>query len=137
MAKRNPVDLTNMVMVYREDGSFLVQMRKKNDWPGLNFPGGHIEDNETAEESAIREIREETGLEIKDLEACGFFEWNVPAEHIRYISVLYRTKNFSGEIKSSSEGEVFWIKRPDVAKYPLSTDFDKILLIMLKGLEIE
>ena len=137
MTKRNPVDLTNMVMVYRDDGSFLVQLRKKNDWPGINFPGGHIEDNETAEESAYREIYEETGLILDDVEPCGYFEWNVPDSNLRYISLLFRTKHFHGEIKSSEEGEVFWLKEEDLAQYPLSLDFDKVLLVMRKGIKVD
>ncbi len=137
MARISEIDLTNMVMVYREDGSFLVQMREKNDWPGINFPGGHIEDNETTEESAVREIREETGLEIRDLEPCGYFEWNVPNAKIRYMSLLFRTKTFSGELHPSKEGKVFWIKEKDLGKYPLSTDFDKVLSIMKRGLSLD
>ncbi len=137
MAKRNVIDLTNMVMVYKDDGSILVQLREKHDWPGLNFPGGHIEDNESAPESAIREIKEETGLDIKNVESCGYFEWNEPQKGIRYVTLLFRTKDFSGELKSSSEGKVFWIKKEDIDKYPQSLDFDKVLLVMEKGLWID
>lgn len=137
MAKRNVIDLTNMVMVYKDDGSILVQLREKHDWPGLNFPGGHIEDNESAPESAIREIKEETGLDIKNVESCGYFEWNEPQKGIRYVTLLFRTKDFSGELKSSSEGKVFWIKKEDIDKYPQSLDFDKVLLVMGKGLWID
>lgn len=137
MAKRNVIDLTNMVMVYKEDGSILVQLREKHDWPGLNFPGGHIEDNESATESAIREIKEETGLDIKNVESCGYFEWNEPQKGIRYVTLLFRTKDFSGELKSSSEGKVFWIKKEDIDKYPQSLDFDKVSLVMEKGLWID
>lgn len=137
MAKRNRIDLTNMVMVYKDDGEILVQLREKNDWPGLNFPGGHIEDNESALESAIREIKEETGLDIKDVESCGYFEWNVPEHGVRYVTLLFRTNKFSGEIKSSSEGKVFWIKKDEIDNYSQSMDFDKVFLVMQKGLWID
>lgn len=40
----------------------LVHHKKFNKW---NQPGGHIEDNETPEETAIREVYEETGLKVK------------------------------------------------------------------------
>ena len=39
----------------------LVHHKKFNKW---NQPGGHIEDNETPEETAIREVYEETGLNV-------------------------------------------------------------------------
>ena len=59
--RKSRVILTNMVMLYKKDGSFLVENRLKQDWPGLNFPGGHVEDDESMEESAKREMKEETG----------------------------------------------------------------------------
>ena len=50
----NKVILTNMCMIYKENGEFLVQLRRKSDWPGINFPGGHVEDLESIEESVYR-----------------------------------------------------------------------------------
>ncbi len=123
-----------MVMVYRSDGSFLVENRLKNDWPGINFPGGHVEDTESIEQSAIREIKEETGLVISSLEEVGVYEWNIPEESVRHVCVLYRTNVFEGEVISSNEGPVFWMKKEDVSSYKQSTDFDKILYRMSAGL---
>lgn len=121
------VILTNLCMVYRDDGSFLVQLRKKKDWPGINFPGGHVEKEESILDSVRREMKEETGLEVFDLKPCGYFEWNVPSENVRHLSLLFKTNEFKGEISSSEEGEVFWIKERDLNKYPQSTDFDLLL----------
>lgn len=126
--------LTNMCMLYKEDGSFLVEDRKKKDWPGINFPGGHVKREESIPESVIREMNEETGLDVENLEFVSFFEWNVPEENVRHLCMLYRSNDFSGELKSSSEGEVFFVKKEDLDKYHLSTDFDKILDICSKGL---
>jgi 8-oxo-dGTP diphosphatase len=135
MGKYSETILTNMVMLYDPAGRFLVENRLKPDWPGLNFPGGHVERDESLEESAIREMKEETGLSVSALEQVGVFEWNVPKENLRHVAVLYRSKVYSGTLVSSAEGPVFWIRKEDVARYPLSTDFDKILAIMRKGLD--
>lgn len=126
--------LTTMCMIYKNDGSFLVQNRIKNDWPGLNFPGGHVEDNESIEESCIREIKEETGLIISSLFSPGSIEWCDYKNNKRHLCILFRTSSFIGEIKSSNEGEVFFIKEEDLNKYPLSLDFDKVLEILKRGL---
>lgn len=67
--------LTNMCMVYDNDENILVQDRVSKDWPSLTFQGGHVEDNETIEESVIREIKEETGLTISSVECCSTIEW--------------------------------------------------------------
>lgn len=125
-----------MVMLYKENGEFLVVDREKQDWPGINFPGGHVEDEESIEDSAIREMKEETGLNVHSLENVGYFEWNVIQEGVRHLAILFRSNDFDGEIIPSEEGKVFWIKKEDVAKHPISVDFDKVLEITLKGLDL-
>jgi 8-oxo-dGTP diphosphatase len=127
--------LTNMVMLYRKDGEVLVQDRLKKDWPGLNFPGGHVERYESLEASAIREMKEETGLDVASLEQCGVFEWNVPEKNIRHLAILYRSNVFSGELSSSQEGKVFWLQPSEFSHYPLSVDFDKLYALMSRGLK--
>lgn len=134
--QKSRIILTNMCMLYRDDGSFLVQMREKNDWPGLNFPGGHVEDGESIEESVVREMKEETGLMVADLEEVGHIEWNLPQEGVRHLCVLFRTKSFSGALAPSKEGAVFFIKKDEVGNYPLSTDFTLVLAKMQKGLRL-
>lgn len=126
--------LTNMCMLYKKNGSFLVQFREKHDWPGINFPGGHVERYETLEESCIREMKEETGLDVHGLEQCGVYEWNVPQENLRHLCVLYRSDDFQGELTSSKEGKMFFIYEKDIPNYPQSTDFSKVLAVMKKGL---
>lgn len=54
MAREEKCVLTNMYMVY--DGNrILVQDRMNPNWPGITFPGGHIEPKESFVESVIRE----------------------------------------------------------------------------------
>lgn len=133
--RKSKVILTNMCMLYKEDGSFLVIDRKKQDWPGINFPGGHVEDEESIPESVIREMKEETGYDLHSVEECGYFEWNVPKEEVRHLAILFRSKDFSGEIHPSKEGQVFWMKEEDLKGKALSLDFDKVLEICKKGLK--
>ena len=126
MDRSERVILTNMCMVY--DGSkILVENRVKKDWPGITFPGGHVERGESIIASTIREIKEETGLDIQNLEMCGikqFFD-----DDIRTIVFLYKTNQFSGVLRSSREGKVFWIERQDLKKYQLADGFASMLEI--------
>lgn len=58
MAREETCILTNMCMIC--DGSrILVQDRKNPDWPGITFPGGHVEPKESFVASCIREVKEE------------------------------------------------------------------------------
>ena len=113
MARMEEVELTNMCMVCDGKGNVLVQ-NKKGDrtWHGWNFPGGHVEQGEFVTPSVVREIREETGLTIENPKLCGIKEFQKEQDGKRFIVFLYVASRFSGELRSSDEGDVFW--------YPLS-----------------
>ena len=97
MSRSEQAIFTNLCMVYDDAGNILVQDRLDPTWPGICFPGGHVEPGESFVESVIREVWEETGLVIEN--------------------------RFSGELKSSREGEVFWIPRKDLQNHTLCEDF--------------
>ncbi len=126
--KISKVILSNMCLIYQND-SILVINRTKKDWPGLSFPGGHVEENETIEESVIREIKEETNLDIKNIKLCAIKEWRFE-DNIRYIGFLYKTNKFKGTLKSSNEGNVFFIKESEINNYKLSQDFIELYNLM-------
>ena len=125
------IKLTIMCMVYNQDGSFLVENRLKKDWPGLTFPGGHVEDDEMIIDAVKREMKEETGLNLLEIEPKGYIEWNEFGDDVRHLAMLFRCNKYQGELKSSKEGEIFFIKKEDLSKYLLSNDFEKILEKML------
>ena len=99
------VIFTNMCMVYDGD-KVVAQIRKKN-WVGIAFPGGHVEHGESFTDSVIREVYEETGLKIESPILCGIDNWMCD-DGSRYVILLYKTNKFTGELRSSDEGEVFW-----------------------------
>ncbi len=121
-------EFTNMVMVEnRENGKVLVQERVKS-WTGISFPGGHVEPGESFVESAIREVKEETGLDITNLEPCGVIHWVHRDRGDRYVVFLYKTSRFSGKlIDETDEGRVFWIDVDEIYDLKLSNNFDKYI----------
>ena len=122
MSRAERVILTNMVMVYNDKGEILVQQKVNDDWTGLCFPGGHVEKEESFVKSAIREIKEETGLDISSPKLCGIKQFQTDEEE-RYIVLLFKTNQYSGYLKSSDEGEVFWIKPEKLSEYHLAVSF--------------
>ena len=129
MNRKQLATITNMCLVYSGD-KILVQERNKKDWPGLTFPGGHVEKGENFIASVIREVKEETGLIIYDPLLCGMEEYKADNNDERYLMLFYKTDKFEGELKSSKEGKVFWINKDDLLKYELSLDLDRIYKIM-------
>ncbi|WP_438761163.1 8-oxo-dGTP diphosphatase [Enterococcus sp. AZ194] len=113
---------TNMCMIENEFGQVLVQERMKKDWPGVAFPGGHVEKNESFVDSVIREVREETGLAIKRPVLCGVKQFQTQNDE-RYVVFLYKATEFEGTLSASDEGPVFWIDKKELGNYSLVPDF--------------
>ncbi len=128
MARSELVTLTNMCMIYDSQGNVLVQDRLDPEWPGVTFPGGHVEPGESFTGSVIREVREETGLTIERPRLCGLKQFPND-DGSRYIVILYKTDRFSGELKSSREGKVFWIPRNELGRYQLPVSFEEMLRV--------
>lgn len=96
MARTETVEFTNMCMIC--DGSRVVVIdRKKRDWPGITFPGGHIEPGESFTDAVIREVQEETGLHIRSPQLCGIKDWcenqcRLLCCFIRQLVLIIKTK---------------------------------------------
>ena len=82
------------------------------------FPGGHLEDEETLDECITREMKEETGLNIKNPKLTGIYHWMT--DDIRNIGYLYKATEFEGELISSEEGKVYWISGEEFLQKPLA-----------------
>ena len=116
------VILTNMCMIYDlNNDSILIEERKKS-WKGNAFPGGHVEDKESIVDSVIREIKEETGLTIKNPKLVGVRDWI--EDGTRTVSLLFTTTDFEGSlIDETDEGRVYWVKRSELDKLDYAYGF--------------
>lgn len=129
MTKSEAAVFTNMCMVYDDFGNVLVIDRQKKDWPGITFPGGKVERGESFVDSVTREVEEETGLKVEKLELCGIKQFQ-DEKNARYVVLLYKTNHFSGNLRSSDEGDAYWIKRNELLNYPLANDFKEMVEVM-------
>ena len=129
MARTEIVTLTNMCMIC--DGTrVLVQNRKDPNWPGITFPGGHVEKGESFTDAVIREVFEETGLTIASPKLCGIKDWPED-DGSRYMVLLYKTDKFSGTLQSSEEGEVFWVELEEMKRIQLADGMENMLRVFL------
>ena len=113
------VELVTCVMIQKiETNEVLIQNRKKN-YPGWSFPGGHVENGESFYDCAVREVKEETGLDIKNLQYCGVVHWINRENDERYLCFMYKTSDFEGELLAETdEGEQFWLGVDELFKTP-------------------
>ncbi len=100
------------VLTYVIDGDdILLILKKRGMGDGYyNGPGGHIELEETKTEAAVRETKEETGLDVSDLEERGtlYFQFK---DGTRMIGYVFVTHTYSGTlIDECDETKPFWAK---------------------------
>ena len=129
MGKKELVTFTNMCMITDGKGRVLVQNRTDPGWPGIAFPGGHVEEGESFTASVIREVWEETGLTIEAPRLCGVKDWY--DENGRYVVLLYRADRFAGALRASEEGDVFWTALDGLPQMNLANGFCDALPVFL------
>lgn len=129
MDRTQKVTLTNLCMV-SHGNQVLVEDKVNGSWNGITFPGGHVEPQESFADAVIREVYEETGLTIRSPRLCGIKDW-VESDGSRYMVLLYQTDQFSGELKSSEEGAVFWVPLEQLPTMHLAYDMEALLKVFL------
>lgn len=104
-----------------QDGEHVLLLDRQHDpFKGFIPPGGKVEFPESFTDAAIREVREETGLEVKNLIYKGIYEYVNPTKKDRYIIFNYITKDFSGQVKTeSTEGEPVWVHLNEIEQFPM------------------
>ena len=129
MAREEKAVFTNMCMVTDGVGNVLVQDRLNPDWPGITFPGGHVEPDESFTQSVIREVFEETGLTVENPVLCGTKQFQTKTG-ARYVVFFYKATKYHGTLRSSDEGKVFWLPRNELADQILAPDMMEMVRVM-------
>jgi mutator protein MutT len=118
------------LIVQNDRGCVLVLQRAPGSTDGgrWSLPGGKIDYGETAEQSAERELREETGLIPKNLTFCFFQNSLPPAPGKMHCINLYFRCTFEGELMLNNESvAAAWIAREELERYSLTFRNDEAL----------
>ena len=126
------------VITYVQDGDRLLFIEKKR---GLgegyyNAPGGHIEEAETALEAAVRETKEETGVDIRDIEFRGTLRFQF-SDGTRELGYVYFATYAGGELAECDEARPFWVRRDEIPFDNMWADDRLWLPVALEGRKFE
>ena len=122
------------VLVYIEkDDSYLMLLRNKKDvdmnkgkWLGV---GGHIEQGETKEDALVREVKEETNLDVVSYKYHGeVYFYNKDYEEVMY---LYTVNQCMGTLKECDEGTLKYIKKSEIETLNI-WEGDRIFLRLIR-----
>lgn len=127
MGRTEKVELTVLCLL-EENGRILLQNRVKKDWLGYALPGGHVEPGESFVDAVCREMKEETGLDIKAPKLVGVKQF--PIENGRYVVLLFKATEFTGTLVSSEEGNMEWVEYSRIADLNTVDDFAELLEVM-------
>jgi len=111
------------------DGKILLEKRKYEPGKGKwSIPGGLVELGENVEQSVIREVKEETGLEVEKPEHIDVVDNVVRDENgeVKYHFVIidYFVKLKGGTLEARSDAEELrWVSLDEVEKYDLTKTF--------------
>lgn len=102
--------LSTMCAIFDEEKKRALFINRKKRWKGIAFPGGHLEPNESIIECVVREVKEETNLDISNIKSKGITHFFNPQINERHIIFNFTTDTFSGELNEHcEEGELIWV----------------------------
>jgi len=118
-------------IVINEKKEVLLIHHNAGHW---DFPKGHVEEGETEVQTAIREVKEETNIDVEVNERYRYTTEYSPKEDVMKEVVYFLAKNISDNKKAQLEevSEVKWIKIEDAIE-KITYDTSKEILVKLKN----
>ena len=121
--------LTMRSVVKNEEGKILVLRRHPNSKTNTHkweLPGGKIEKGAFFDEELIREVKEETNLDVNVGDFCEAVQDDYP--HKRTVQLIMYSKDISGEVKISDEHDDWmWADINEIKTLDITPSLEKII----------
>lgn len=89
------------VILVNENAEILLGKRQGSHGAGeWSLPGGHCEKHESSDDSAIREVEEEVGLKVADVEKITWVDHYFEENDRQYVTLYYIATNWEGEVSN-------------------------------------
>ena len=121
--------LTVRGIIRNSDGEILIVKRhpkSRTDPEMWELPGGKVERGEHFADALVREIKEETNLNVKVGDFCEAIQNDYP--HKRTVQLMMYLDDVEGSVEISDEHTQFkWASMSEIKSLKLSTSFKKVL----------
>lgn len=104
-----PVVVQTGASIIVEDGKGWILMQQRSDDGTWSYPGGRVEIDETVEDAARREVREECGLEVGQMELLGVFSGKElnhvypDGSEVCGVDIVYVSRDYTGTLESKDQ----------------------------------
>lgn len=114
---------------------YLLQQRLKEPFYGYHgLINGKIRFGETSEQTAVRELKEETGLTGTPEILCVYHKIRGPKPteiKLDNFFFVYMVKDAKGKLKNTIEGKNMWVTLPEIKKLQKFPGFDSLLKVLV------
>lgn len=120
--------------ILHQNTQILLGMKKRGFGEGKwNGFGGKVEVGETIEESAIREMREEAGIEVQELVKMGILDFEFEGDPQLLEVHVFRTESFTGTPAESEEMKPEWFHVDNIPFAQMWSDDIHWIPLLLTG----
>lgn len=98
-----------------KDGRVLLGMKKRGFGEGRwNGFGGKVDESETIESAAVRELKEEVGIEAREMNTVGILEFSFENDPKVLEVHIFKVSDFEGEPTESEEMKPQWFSYDEI-----------------------